>query len=303
MSEITKDFIKFVAEVIVLLLIVVVLFGEEGIASNTFYYLIYVEPILLQNWLASSLSIGSFAPGEFTASTETTGQAYTVMLYEEDGTNYVHVIPPEDYYLKAKFALIEPTAFASNCRIYNQEVKFTRGMRQTVTVKKTISPDGSCLLSIGAPTPEVEVDAYPHISFSVEPENPSSGETFVVKLKYTHDKNSNGAIHIHWPDSQADTITVTGCVDSNTGVMDNYEFIECGTKSNPMANDLEVTIEFNALADNIEFHYRAWDWSKDANCKGALFDYHRDPLGGICSENCDLFPDDTIVCETLKKTV
>ena len=49
MSEITKDFIKFVAEVLILMVVLAVVFGEEGIASNTFYYLMYVEPILLQN--------------------------------------------------------------------------------------------------------------------------------------------------------------------------------------------------------------------------------------------------------------
>ncbi|MFH1474110.1 MAG: hypothetical protein ABIE55_04460 [Candidatus Aenigmatarchaeota archaeon] len=154
MSEITKDFLKFVAEVIVLLVILVTLFGQEGIASNTFYYLMFVEPILLQNWLTSSMSIGSFAPGEFVASTETTGQAYTISVYEEDGVNYVHIIPPGDYYLKAKFATIEPTAFASDCEIYEQEIKLKRGLKQTITVKKIERSDGTCFLSIGAPTPE-----------------------------------------------------------------------------------------------------------------------------------------------------
>ena len=41
MAEITKDFIKFIAEVITLLIIFSVIFSPGGIASTTFNYFVF----------------------------------------------------------------------------------------------------------------------------------------------------------------------------------------------------------------------------------------------------------------------
>ena len=310
MSEITKDFIKFVAEVIVLLVVLAVVFSPEGIASNTFYYLIFIEPILIQNWLTSTLSIGGYSPGEFMASTETTGQAYTIKIYEENGITYAHVIPPQEYYLEAKFAAIKPTAISSNCRIYDQEIKLPKGLKQIITVKKVMNPDGTCGMFVGAPFPEIPIDRYPHISFSIDPEDPNAGDVFTVKIKYTHNMKSKGGVHLHWQDNQADFGSATNCPGMihydnawNPAIMQGNELVECGPEDNAVKDEMEVSIVLQALVDDFILYYRTWDWSKDAHCRGDVFDYHREPLKGICSQNCDLFPDDYINCDTFEKSV
>lgn len=150
MVEITEDFIRFVAEVIVLLIIFSVIFGEEGIASNTFNYLVFAEPILLQDYLSSALTIGSQAPGEFSSSVKTSGQPHTIEIYRRDGITYVHVIPAQEIYLKTKFVSIDPIPIATNCIIPDQTIKLQKNLIQTITVKKTfeeVCTSSGCTLS------------------------------------------------------------------------------------------------------------------------------------------------------------
>jgi len=312
MTEINKDFMKFVVEVIMILIVLAALFGEEGIASNTFYYLLYAEPILLQNWLVSSISVGSYSPGDFIISTQTTGQAYTIKIYKEGPTTFLHVIPPADYNLQAKFATIKPSPLLSNCRIFEQEIKLKKGIKQTITVRKIINADGKCNVYVGAPSVIIEKDRYPHVDSSIDKQNPQLGDTFIVTLKYSHDKASDGGVHLHWPDNQADLVSVEGCNNDNyiyynnawnPLIMKGNELVECGKGDDPMIDGSEIKIELTALVNDIDLYYRAWDWSKDADCLDERSDHDRAPLSGICSKNCENFPDDLIDCETLKRTV
>jgi len=147
MVEITKDFIKFLAEVIALLIIFSVIFGEEGIASNTYNYFVYVEPILLQDYISSALTIGSQALGNFSSSVKTSGQPHTINIYTENGITYVNVIPAEEVYLKTKFASIDPIPIETNCNIPSQIIRLKENLIQTITVKKTLEEDG-CKLTV-----------------------------------------------------------------------------------------------------------------------------------------------------------
>lgn len=159
MAELTKDFLKFVVEVVLIVIVLVVLFSEEGIAANTFSYLTYVEPILLQNWLSTTLTVGSYAPGGFVTNTKTTGQAYTIKIYKENRIMYIVIEPPQEFYLKAKFATIEPTPFVSNCKIPEQEISLKRNVIQSIIVEKIFTDDG-CSMNISAPAISTIVGPY-----------------------------------------------------------------------------------------------------------------------------------------------
>ena len=159
MSELTKDFLKFVMEVLLLIVVLATLFSEQGIAANTFNYLTFVEPILLQNWLSSALTIGSYAPGELITSTKTTGQPFTIKIFKENEIMYVLVEPPQEFYIKTKFATIDKTPLVSNCSIAEQEIKLKKNLIQSIIVTKTFTEEG-CSMSISAPGEATIIGPY-----------------------------------------------------------------------------------------------------------------------------------------------
>jgi hypothetical protein len=156
MSELTKDFLKFVMEVILFLVVLVAVFSEDGIASNTFSYLTYVEPYLLQNWISSAMTVGSSSPGEFTTTTKTTGQPFTIKLFNEEGVSYVLVQPPDEIYIQAKFATMEKTPFVSDCDFTEQEIKLKKNIIQSIIIEKVLNEDG-CSMMITAPEENVVI--------------------------------------------------------------------------------------------------------------------------------------------------
>jgi hypothetical protein len=156
MSELTKDFLKFVMEVILFLVVLVAVFSEDGIASNTFSYLTYVEPMLLQNWISSAMTVGSSSPGEFTTTTRTTGQPFTIKIFNEDGISYVLVQPPAEIYMQAKFATLEKTPFVSDCEFLEQEIKLKKNIIQNIIIEKVLNEEG-CSMVISVPEESVVV--------------------------------------------------------------------------------------------------------------------------------------------------
>ncbi len=147
MSEITTKFIKFVAEVIVILFIFIVVFSDQGIASNTFNYYAYAEPILLQNQLSTALTVGSYVPGDFEISIDTTGSPHIIKIYSENGKKYVLVTPAQESFLKTKFATIKETPFATTCSIPDQTIEMKQDLTKKVVVKKTIQ-ENDCELEV-----------------------------------------------------------------------------------------------------------------------------------------------------------
>lgn len=158
MSELTKDFLKFVMEVILFVIILATLFSDQGMASNTFNYLSFVEPILLQNWIASTIATGSTAPGDFISTSKTTGQPFTIIISVKDGMSYVEVDPPDTaVYTKTKFASIGQTPFVSECKVPDITIKLQKNLIQTVVIKKVLNPDGTCSMEISAPSENIVV--------------------------------------------------------------------------------------------------------------------------------------------------
>lgn len=159
MSELTKDFLKFVMEVVLFIIVLATLFSDQGIASNTFNYMMYVEPILLQNWISSAITVGSSSPGDFTATTKTTGQPYTINLTKENGEYYIWVQPQLIIgEVPTKFAQTQKTPIVASCSIPQVSISLKRNIVQTIVVKKVFSADGSCSMEISAPAQNVIVN-------------------------------------------------------------------------------------------------------------------------------------------------
>lgn len=147
MSEITKDFIKFVGEAIVLLLIFSVVFSPEGMATSTFNYFVFAEPILLQNYIASAMTIGSQTKGEFSTNIKvTSGAPHTIKIFFQNGISYVSVIPAKGS-SKTEFKPLEPTPIITSCSVKEQEIKLPEKTDQTVGVQKIIE-NGNCKLTL-----------------------------------------------------------------------------------------------------------------------------------------------------------
>jgi len=142
----TENFIRFVAGVIVILILFLAIFTPEGIATNTYNYLTFIEPILLQDWLSTAVTVGSHVPGEFIASIKTSGNPHTIKIYTTNVT-YVKVVPPQETYLKTKFATTEPAPVITNCEVPQIEIKLKQNIVQTIYVKKYME-DGKCIIAV-----------------------------------------------------------------------------------------------------------------------------------------------------------
>ena len=152
MSEITKDFIKFVAEVFALLIIFSVVFSPEGIATSTFNYFVFAEPILLQNYIASAITVGSQANGDFYSSIKlTSGLPHTIKFFFNNGKPYVSVIPSQEVLSGTTYTDTEPTPIITNCGITKQEIKLPKRADQTLRIEKIVE-NNNCrlILTVGS---------------------------------------------------------------------------------------------------------------------------------------------------------
>jgi hypothetical protein len=147
LMKITADFIKFVAEVIILIMLLSVVFGEEGIASNTYNYMTFAEPKMLQDYISSAFTAGGQAVGDFSVNVKTTGQPHKIDVYYENGIAYVHVTPAIKTYLKTTYAAIDPEPIATDCYVKEKSLQLPDKLIITITVKKTFEA-GRCILDV-----------------------------------------------------------------------------------------------------------------------------------------------------------
>ncbi|MEM3609833.1 MAG: hypothetical protein QW076_02920 [Candidatus Anstonellales archaeon] len=149
MSEITKDFIKFVVEIIILIMVLAVVFSPEGIASQTFYYLIFSEPILLENYISTTLSVADQTPGEFSSTIKTLGEPYNIKIYKEDEVFYVLVHAVTRPYQRAIYTGIKPVPIIrSNCVLKEKIIALNRTVGQAIKIKKVFDENGDCELKV-----------------------------------------------------------------------------------------------------------------------------------------------------------
>jgi len=142
-----KDYIKIIGEVIVLLTIFSVVFGEEGIASNTYNYLVFVEPTILQDFITSAINVGSRAPGEFSSTFTSSGQPHTIKIFEDGGIYYVQVIPAEEIYQRTKFHDMDPSPVISDCIIQEKTIELQKDLTASIIVRKKLQDD-SCFVYV-----------------------------------------------------------------------------------------------------------------------------------------------------------
>lgn len=148
MSEITKDFIKFIAEVFALLLIFSVIFSPQGVATNTLNYFVFAEPILLQNYIASAMTIGSQVKGDFYSDIKlTSGLPHTIKIFFQGGIPYISVTPAQEVFMRTTFAKNNPTPIMTTCSVSEGEIKLPAKAGTTVIVEKTIE-NNNCKLTL-----------------------------------------------------------------------------------------------------------------------------------------------------------
>jgi len=140
MVEITKDFIKLIGLVILILIIFYVISGEFLV--NAFGILTYAEPLTLMNHLSAAITSVSSAPGEASTSFETSGMPYILEIYQYEGRFYLAidltlVNETNIEYLKE----IKPIPLLSDCEIVEQKLILQEGIVQKITVKKVIEDD------------------------------------------------------------------------------------------------------------------------------------------------------------------
>ena len=151
-------------------------------------------------------------------------------------------------------------------------------------------------------TTSISVEAtWPHITITPPATNPIVGQEFSVSLKYTHDTNETGGIHLRWLDDRFNMTDSAGCtLTTNPPEAPGWEGMECGAVNSGTTK----TFKLKALVSGAQpLYYRAWDWSQDYVCGVGGKDYNRDPSSGSCSPNCDSFPDDWEICDYYSKSI
>jgi hypothetical protein len=188
MTKLTADFIKFIAETILLLAVYATVFDPaNGIITNSYFYLSYAEPITLLNHISTAMTTAGYIPGEFTTSFKTSGIPYIINIYEEDENTYaaLDLSIVEEEFINTKFGEIKPVPVVSDCQIREQKIILEEGLEQKVTIKKTIVGD-TCEVFVDAKEMVYGFDVY------LFPDSVSlqAGDQVVVDVEVSESKNA-----------------------------------------------------------------------------------------------------------------
>lgn len=147
---VAEVYIKIIGQLILSMLIIYIAFGDEGIVSNTTVYISRLEPIIMQNFLVSSLVVGAETPGYFSSSFETSGDPHKILVSAEDEIKYLKVEPAKSISFNTKFKDHTRAELSiGNCIISNEYIQL-KPVKQTVTVSKMVNANGECVLDIQA---------------------------------------------------------------------------------------------------------------------------------------------------------
>ena len=159
MSKVTKEIIKFTAEVIILLLVLAVVFDpENGILIYTFNYLTYAEPLLLQHYIASLISTASNTEGEYFSTVKITGNPYELDFYKSgpyEAYVGINTAPVQQYLIKTNWEKLDPLPVMTKCSFAQQYVKLQKTLSQVLYVQKKIE-NGNCVFYISQQGAETE---------------------------------------------------------------------------------------------------------------------------------------------------
>jgi hypothetical protein len=148
LTEISKDFLKLIASLIVVLTIFLTVLNS-GILESLFALKTYAEPLTLLDHLAAAIETASSCPGECSLSVRTSGLPYILEIYKENGNYYASIdasLVEEKSNVKflpnqQKPVFTKP--LVSDCVISEQKLALTEGLIQDITIKKVFE-GGTC---------------------------------------------------------------------------------------------------------------------------------------------------------------
>ena len=168
MTEISKDFLKLIATLIVVLTIFLTILNS-GILESLFALKTYAEPLTLLDHLAAAIETASSCPGECSFSVRTSGLPYILEIYKENGNYYASIdasLVEEKSNVKFLPNQQQPVftkPLVSDCIISEQKLALTEGLIQDITIKKVLE-DGTCRVFIES------IKEYYDFNVSVDPD-------------------------------------------------------------------------------------------------------------------------------------
>lgn len=143
MTEISKDFLKLIATLIIVLTIFLAVLNN-GILESLFALKTYAEPLTLLDHLAAAYETAGSCPGECSLTVRTSGLPYILNIYKENGRYYASIdatLVEEKSNVKflpnqEKPVFTKP--LISDCIISEQSLTFTEGLIQDVTIRKVL---------------------------------------------------------------------------------------------------------------------------------------------------------------------
>jgi len=138
MSEIPKNFIKFISEVVLVLVILITVFGGNGVLSNTASHISFLEPILLQNAMAKDITVASYLPGDFKVTLEAKDK-HKIEFTKEQDIYLLNIIPAQESMIKTDYVKIEKIPLLTKCTITPETIEETGTI---ITIHKFIDNKG-----------------------------------------------------------------------------------------------------------------------------------------------------------------
>lgn len=146
-AVVLSDFIKYVGELMVVLLFLWAMFGpDEGIGNNIVTYLSYAEPEYLQEYISTILTASSYSPGDVEVDIKATGTPHKIKIYSEGQKKesyFITVEPNTTTLLKGKVEFSKPESpmpfLIGSCSLESDPLEFQLKKQeadQTLKVKK-----------------------------------------------------------------------------------------------------------------------------------------------------------------------
>jgi hypothetical protein len=123
---------------VILLVLTVAVDPQKGILADSYNYVTYSEPYLLQSYLAETISAASNTPGEFTSVVRTTGQPYDLEFSKVGDVGYVSIgmSKVNEYLPNVKFDEIDPMSVLTKCSFGTTTLQLQKQLSQIIFVQK-----------------------------------------------------------------------------------------------------------------------------------------------------------------------
>ena len=143
-----NNFLKFIAEVALALIFIFVVISPDGIVSNVFNYLNYIEPIILQDQLTTAINVADYSPGEFYTLIKSKGFEENITIFKTDDRYFISVEPVQKSLIRTNFARLIPSTLYLNCELIQKQFIIKEQIEKRIIVKKTV--DDGCKINVTA---------------------------------------------------------------------------------------------------------------------------------------------------------